>query len=283
MPEFPEIESIRQYLQANILNEVISEVKTFQHTVIRNPSKDEFEVLLQDAKLDHIERIGKLLVFKLQKFNLFLHLYIDHGLTGRLAWCSSQELPRRTVFLIKFRNEKTLIYHDSKLHGAVWLFSNINHQQLEYPPVIDSWGPDITQITENEFIERLRRFNGEIKGILTNQKFITGIGNAYADEILFEAKIHPFNKRPQLTEKEKTRLFLACRNTLSTSISKISDMLNKTHKLDNQRYWRQQIFKIHLKGKQPCSSCGNPISTIKARRITNFCRNCQIPKNKNFI
>ncbi|MFX0207238.1 MAG: DNA-formamidopyrimidine glycosylase family protein [Candidatus Hodarchaeota archaeon] len=284
MPEYPEIEAIRQYLQSKLSNEVISEVKTFQHTVIRNPTKNEFEVLLQDAILDHIERIGKILLFTIYKSELFHHLYVDHGLTGRLALSStSQKVPKRTVFSIKFRNDKTLIYHDSKLHGAVWLFSSKSNQLREYPPVIDGWGPDISEISENEFIERLKRFNSEIKGVLTNQKFVTGIGNAYADEILFEANIHPFNKRSQLDEKEKTRLYLACRNILSTSASKISDILSKTDKLDNQRYWRQQIFKIHLKEKQPCPVCGNPISTIKARRITNFCRKCQIPKNRNFI
>ncbi len=284
MPEFPEIESIRQYLILNISNEVISEVKAFQHTVIRNPSKNEFEILLQDALLDHIERIGKILLFKLHKSNLFLHLYIDHGLTGKLAWSSiSQKVPKSVVFSIKFRNDKTLIYHDSKLHGAIWLFSCKNNQKCGYPPVIDNFGSDISQISESEFIERLKRFNGEIKRVLTNQKFVTGIGNAYADEILFEARIHPFNKRLQLNEEEKRRLYLACQSILSTSISKISDMLNKTNKLDNQRYWRQQIFKIHLKGKEPCPVCGNPISAIKARRITNFCRKCQIPKNRNFI
>ncbi len=284
MPEFPEIEAIRQYLILNISNEVISEVKTFQHTVIRNPSKDEFEILLQDAILDHIERIGKILLFKLHKSKLFLHLYIDHGLTGKLAWSStSQKVPKRAVFSIKFRNGKILIYHDLKLHGTIWLFSCKNNQQCGYPQVIDKFGPDISQISESEFIERLKRFNGEIKRVLTNQKFITGIGNAYADEILFEAKIHPFNRRLQLNEKEKIRLYLTCQSILFTSISKISDMLSKTNKLDNQHYWRQQIFKIHLKGKEPCPVCGNPISTIKARRITNFCRKCQIPKNRNFI
>lgn len=285
MPELPEIEAIQQYLISTLSNEVITEVKTFKHTVIRNISKNEFEVLLQGATVDQFERIGKMLRLSFSKSNLLLHLYIDHGLTGRLAWRSASQkvLPSRTVFYIKFRNEKTILYNDSRLHGAVWLFSNKNNEQCGHPHVIDNFGPDIFQVSESEFIRRLQRFNGEIKGILTNQKFVTGIGNAYADEILFEARIHPFNKRPQLKEKEKSILFSACKIVLTNSVNQISYMLDDTQKLDNQRYWRQQIFKIHLKGKQPCPVCGNPISTIKASRLTNFCRKCQIPKNRNFI
>lgn len=283
MPELPEIEAIRLYLTPLISNEVITEVKAFHHTVIRNLSNEEFEVSLQGATLDQIERIGKFLRFSLRKSDLLLHLYIDHGLTGRLAWLVSTKVPKKTVVLIKFRNDKTMIYHDSRFHGAIWLFTNEENKRGSHPPVMDNFGPDIFQISESDFIKRLQRFNGEIKGIITNQKFVTGIGNAYADEILFEAMIHPFNKRFQLDQKDKTRLYLACKNILSTSVKEISRMLHKTQKLDNQRYWRQQIFKIHLKSKQPCSVCGNPISTVKTRRFTNFCRKCQTPKNKNFF
>ena len=182
-----------------------------------------------------------------------------------------------------FNKSKTLIYHDSRLHGAIWLFVSKNNESYGYPEKIDGYGPDILQISKEDFIKRLKRFNGEIKGILTNQKFVSGIGNAYADEILFEAKIHPFDKRPQLDEAEKTRIYLACEKILTNSVNTIFDSLCETQILNNQKKWRQQIFKIHLRGKQPCHICGNPISTIKAKRFTNFCRKCQIPRNRSFF
>ncbi len=284
MPELPELEAIRQYLASNISEQVITNVKTFLHTVIRKPSALEFEELLNGSTLDQIERIGKILRFSLHKSDLILNLYIDHGLTGRLAWSSiSQKIHAKTVFSLKFSNNKILIYHDTRLHGAVWLFSSKNYQPSERPAVIENFGPDFVQISESEFIKRLQKFRGEIKGILTNQKFVTGIGNAYADEILFEAKIHPFSKSPQLNREEKSALYLACKNVLSSAVEQISRILESTQKLDNERYWRQQIFRVHLKDKQPCPICGNPISTIKAKRLTNFCRKCQVPANRNFI
>lgn len=283
MPELPEIEAIRKYLILTLSNQIITEVKTFRHTAIRNLSKSDFEDLLHLATLDQIERIGKILRFLIYKPNLILSLYIDHGLTGRLAWSASKKLPAKTVFSTTFQEGKTLIYHDSRLHGAIWLFVSKNNKPCGYPAKIDSFGPDIIEISKEDFIGRLQRFNGEIKGIITNQKFVSGIGNAYADEILFEAKIHPFDKRSQLNEEEKTSIYLACKKILTDSVNKIYQVLCETQKLNNQSYWRQNIFRIHFKGKQPCPTCGNSISTIKAKRFTNFCRKCQNPRNRSFF
>ncbi|MFX0124610.1 MAG: DNA-formamidopyrimidine glycosylase family protein [Candidatus Hodarchaeota archaeon] len=283
MPELPEIEAIRKYLISTLSNQIITEVKTFRHTVIRNLSTSDFKDLLYLATLKQIERIGKILRFNFCKSDLILNLYIDHGLTGRLTWFSFKKLPVKTVFTMTFREGKTLIYHDSRLHGAIWLFVSKNAKPCGYPIKIDGFGPDILQISKEDFIKRLQRFNGEIKGILTNQKFVSGIGNAYADEILFEAKIHPFDKRPQLNEEEKTKIYLACRKILTNSMNEIYHILCETQKLNNERYWRQCLFRIHLKDKQPCSVCGNPISTIKAKRLTNFCRKCQNPRNRSFF
>lgn len=284
MPELPEIEAICRYLRSTIVEEVISDIKTFQHTVIRTPSKKDFENSLREARVNGIDRIGKILYFSLEKSIQSFKMYIDHGLTGRLAWyLSSQKLPVKTIFSITFVNKKTLIYHDKRLHDAIWLFSSRTGEKCEFPAIINRFGPDILQISFKDFSNRLRKFRGEIKGILTNQKFVAGIGNAYADEILFEAKIHPFSKRTQINEEEIIDLYKACKSTLTGAVEKILDMLNTTQKLDNQQFWRHQIFKIHLKGKHPCPVCGNPISTVKAKRFTNFCRKCQSSRNRYFI
>jgi formamidopyrimidine-DNA glycosylase len=283
MPELPEIEAIRRYLTLTLSNQMITEVKTYRHTVIRNLPKTDFEELLISASLKRIDRIGKILNFCMHKGNSILSLYIDHGLTGRLSWATLKKLPAKTVFSIKFNQGKTLLYHDSRLHGAIWLFVNENNKPSEYPQKFDNFGPDILQISGENFIKRLGGFNGEIKGILTNQKFVSGIGNAYADEILFEARVHPFDKRPQLNDEEKIRIYLACQKILSESMNQIYHILCETQKLNNQSFWRQQIFRIHLKGKEPCPVCGNLISTIKAKRFTNFCRKCQNPRNRSFF
>jgi formamidopyrimidine-DNA glycosylase len=284
MPELPEIEAIRQYLISILSGQVINHVNTYQHTVIRNPSTNEFVKLLEGSVLDNIERIGKIILFKLHKDKIQLCLFIDHGLTGRLAWgSSSRKIPKKTVFSLEFANKKSLIYHDKRLHGTVWLFTNEDDQDCEYPAIVKNFGPDILSITKNEFSQRIKSFHGEIKRVLTNQRFIKGVGNAYSDEILFASRIHPFTRRSQLSEEDLDRIFLNCEKILFNATDNILDMLNNTQKLNNQKYWRQRIMKIHIKGGDPCPICGHKISTIKANRFTNFCRRCQISKNTNFI
>ena len=117
----------------------------------------------------------------------------------------------------------------------------------------------------------MRRHRGEIKGILINARFVTGIGNAYADEICFHAGIYPFRKRPTLSPEEIERLYEAMRSTLIEAIVQVRQRMG----VDIHTKPRD-FLAVHGKGGQPCPRCGASISEIKARRrLTNFCRRCQ--------
>ena len=283
MPELPELEAISNYLNKKLSGDIINAVQTFKHTVIRNMGFDDAQSILKGATIQNIVRIGKILRFQFCKNDKILLLYLDHGLTGRLAW-QKKNNPSKTILTISFSSGRTLIYHDKRLHGSIWLYRSKLNEDFHTPPKMENFGPDILSISEIVFMDRIKKFRGEIKGILTNQGFVTGIGNAYADEILFEARIHPFTKRPQLTTIEIKQLYLTCQEILTLWTKKISEWLHTTDKIDNQRFWRQELFKIHLRDGQPCIRCGRVISIIKAnRRITNFCRTCSPSKNKNFI
>lgn len=287
MPELPEIEAMRRYLISKISGEVITQVDIYNHTVIRYPSPNELKESLKTARLDQIRRVGKILHFSFVKHKVTseqVHLYIDHGLTGRIRWgSSSKKFPKKSVFSIEFSNQNKLLYHDRRLHGAIWLYKSKLHEHLPIPEKIKKFGPDILEITYQEFKSRLKKFRGEIKGILTNQTFIIGIGNAYADEILFSANVHPFTKRNQLTEENIERIYSSSHKILLNATKIIFNILKETDILDNEKNWRSQIMAIHLKEGTPCPVCGSKISLIKAHRQTNFCRKCQISKNPNFI
>jgi formamidopyrimidine-DNA glycosylase len=140
-------------------------------------------------------------------------------------------------------------------------------------PGWEDMGPDALdpQFTRERFGERLGRRRGEIKGILTNARFVAGIGNAYADEICFRAGVYPFRKRPSLSAEEVTRLFHSMRATLEEAIVQVRQRLG----VDIHTKPRDFLL-VHGKGGQPCPDCGTPISQITARqRLTNFCRRCQ--------
>lgn len=283
MPELPELEALREYLENVLSTKKVLKADTFHHTVLRFPSSDKFKEQLEGSTLDKIGRMGRVLLFIFKKHDTIIHLYIDHGLTGRLKFKNPEaKTPSKIVVSLEFDNNKTLIYHDSRLHGAIWLYSAQKDFMIDHPKIIDNYGPGVLEISESVFVERIKKHRGEIKGIITNQKVFTGIGNAYSDEILFEAGIHPFSKRTDLTREEIKKLYFSCRNVLSNATKDIFKMISDTEEF-NQKNWRKILFKVHLKGGEPCSTCNHPISLIKSRRLTNFCRKCQPSKNRNFI
>ena len=122
------------------------------------------------------------------------------------------------------------------------------------------------------FRERLKKHSGQIKGILINHKFIAGIGNAYSDEILWEAKVHPYRKRTQLTDEEITNVYNAIGSTIAWASKIVSELME--NELEYKE-WRDHL-RVHRRGGQPCPRCGTKISEITAgQRVTSFCRTCQ--------
>jgi formamidopyrimidine-DNA glycosylase len=144
-------------------------------------------------------------------------------------------------------------------------------RQPSQVPDFDKMGPEPLAIPPEEFRARLRQYHGEIKGILTRGELVAGIGNAYADEILWAARIHPYRRRTQLTAEEMDRLYSALRTTLSQAVDRVRlEMADAIHLKP------RDFLSVHMKSGQPCPRCGSPISVVSSnQRITNFCRTCQ--------
>ena len=144
-------------------------------------------------------------------------------------------------------------------------------ERLDEVPGYAGMGPEALDISLAEFKERLRPFRGEIKGILVRSEFVAGIGNAYADEILWAARLHPYRKRTQLTGEEVERLYTAMRSTLLDAIAQVRAEMG-----ENIYLKPRDFLNIHMKTGEPCPRCGGQISLVGAnQRITNFCRTCQ--------
>jgi formamidopyrimidine-DNA glycosylase len=143
---------------------------------------------------------------------------------------------------------------------------------LKDVPGLNEQGPDVLDgITLDEFKARLKAFHGEIKGILTRGRVLSGIGNAYADEILFAAKVYPFRRRKQLSDDELHRIHRCARQVVLDAMSVVRDRMDS--QLDHKM---RDFLSVHNKGGQDCPDCGNRISQITAnKRITSYCRRCQ--------
>ncbi len=268
MPEVPDLEAIRAFFNARIVGEVVEKVDVLVPVVIRVP-RDDFVRLLTGDRFGEVHRHGKFLLFPLASGRV---LVINAMLTGRFAYVEpSVRRPARTCFSLSLANGRELRYADQRYMGRVYL---VPQEEIESIPQFAEMGPDVlsAELSEALFRERIRRYTGQVKSILVNHKFIAGIGNAYADEILWEARIHPYRKRTQLSDDEVGALYRATRSVLAWAGPVVAAKLSES--LDYKE-WRDHL-RVHRRGGEPCPRCGSVLSEITAgQRITSFCRACQ--------
>ena len=266
MPELPDLEVIREFLAPRIVGVPIVSVQVRRPIVVRNLLSGDMADHLVGRRFTDVSRRGKFLLLPLHDGAT---LVIHPMLAGRIRY--GEPLPRhraRDALVLRLADGCELRYHDAKDMGKVYLTDD-----LTQVPTFVSQGPDATDpdLTLEVFRQRLGRHRGEIKGVLTNQTFVAGIGNAYADEICWHAGLYPFRRRPSLTDDEVARLHSALRTVLAEAIETLRPRVGDAIDVEVRDF-----LAVHGKAGQPCPRCGSPISEVKrARRATNFCRTCQ--------
>ncbi len=271
MPELPELEVVRQVLQRRVVGQTITAVEVLPAggaIVVRDLTQVGFSQTLTGAAITAVARRGKFLLFSLTPpASAPVYLVLNPKLTGRLQLADPQDKRFvKTHLVLALSTGRELRYVDSKRMGQLYLT-----RDLALVPDFANMGPEPFDVTLEEFRARLRPYRGEIKGILTRGELIAGIGNAYADEILWQARIHPYRKRTQLTADEQERLFTAMQTTLRQAIDQVRAEMG-----ENIYLKPRDFLSVHLKTGEPCPRCGTPISLVGAnQRITNFCRTCQ--------
>ena len=266
MPEAPELEVVKDFLAARAVGAEVAAAAEVRPGVLRSLRGDMPEDI-RGRRLEGVRRRGKFLLLDLSGERV---LVINPMLTGALQYClPSQRLYKRTYLSLALSNGHELRYLDDKRMGMAY-YCDAN--QMGEIPRLNEQGPDaLDGMGLNEFRERLKGFHGEIKGILTRGRVMSGIGNAYSDEILFAAGIYPFRKRKALSEDELRRLHKACSGVVLDAIPKARERMG-----DNIHLKARDFLRVHNKGGEPCPRCGNRISQITAnKRITSYCRRCQ--------
>jgi formamidopyrimidine-DNA glycosylase len=274
MPELPELEVVKDVLLRRIAGRPILSVEIAPKggpIVLRDLTGRGLAQQTTGRAFEQIERRGKFLLLHLSRAaatEARLILAVNPKLTGRLQ-LAPPDTARAGPVHLTFRFEapaEELRYIDSKRMGQIYLTAD--PQQI---PTFAEMGPEALEIPLTDFRQRLRLFRGEIKGILTRAAFVAGIGNAYADEILWQARLHPYRKRPSLSPAEIEALYVAMVQVLGDSIDLVAkEMGDEIHRKP------RDFFAVHMREGQPCPRCGSAISAITAnQRITNFCRTCQ--------
>ena len=267
MPEAPELEVVKGFLTDHAVGVTVDAARVLRPSVLRSLAGD-FEDDVAGRSIEDIRRKGKFLTLALSDDRL---LVINPMLTGGLQWSQpADRVFKRTCFTMTLSNGRELRYIDERQMGRVYY---VSPDQVGEIPQYADMGPDALDepLSLNEFKERLRPFRGEIKGILTRGRVISGIGNAYVDEILWEAEIYPFRRKRELTDADLQRLLDSSTLVISRAVGQVREaMAGDIHRK------RRDFLKVHNRGGEPCPRCGATISQLTAnQRITSYCRKCQ--------
>jgi len=267
MPELPDLEAIRQALAPRLAGVEIVSAQILRPIVVRNLLGGDFASPLVGRRLAGVGRRGKFLLMPLAESTVWL--VINPMLAGRLRY--GEPLPRsraRDALVIGLAGGRELRYHDARDMGKIYLTC-----RLDQVPAFSGLGPDADDpaLTLEIFRERLRRHTGEIKGVLTEQSFVAGIGNAYSDEICWNAGLYPFRRRASLSSEEVARLYVSMREVLTSAVETL-----RVRVADAIDVEIRDFLAVHGKPGQPCPRCGTPISEVtRQKRSTHFCRTCQ--------
>ncbi|MFB0534111.1 MAG: Fpg/Nei family DNA glycosylase [Anaerolineae bacterium] len=266
MPELPDLEVIREFLAPRIVGVPIVSVQVRRPVVVRNLLAGDLAGHLVGRRFTDVGRRGKFLLLPLDDGAT---LVINPMLAGRIRY--GEPLPRhrvRDALVLGLADGRELRYHDAKDMGKVYLTDDLSQVPAFARQGTEATDPDLTL---EVFHQRLRQHRGEIKGVLTNQTFVAGIGNAYADEICWRAGLYPFRRRHSLTDDEVARLHSALQAVLAEAIETLRARVGDAIDVEVRDF-----LAVHGKAGQPCPRCGSSISEVKrARRATNFCRTCQ--------
>lgn len=272
MPELPEVETVVRGLRAPLAGRTITSVQYDYPGGLVRPDGPIFTARIADQPIRALSRRGKYIMIRLDPDTLIIHL----KMTGRLYVApddETQHADRWVHFMFQLDNAHQLRFSDSRKFGRVYL--------VEDPAeVVGALGPEPLDdtFTLDAFRARLARRSGALKPLLLNQRVLAGVGNIYADEALYLARLHPLRQADTLDEGEIAALYTAIRQVLADGVAREGASVNWYRKPDGTKGSAQAGLNVYGHAGEPCPRCGAPIlKTIVGQRGTHLCPACQIP------
>lgn len=274
MPELPEVETVRRELAAALLGRAFTAVERVEPFMLRDTTAEQLFALLPEAEVQSISRQGKFLVLGLSG-GLFLTIHL--GMTGQLLVLPlAAELPRHARYSLRFAGEgepeRRLVFADMRKFGRVHLTEGGPAARLEAmgPDALEgAWGP-------KQLAKSLAGRRAPLKAFLLDQRHLAGIGNIYADEILFQAGLSPLRPAGELRPAEVRRLAVAIREKLEEGVRLRGCSISDYVDTKGRRGSFQDSLQAYGRHGEPCPRCGRPlVRTLVAGRGTAYCAHCQ--------
>lgn len=278
MPELPEVETIRKQLQPKIVGKTIKKIEILsKKNFIGNPNR------ITNSKIINISRAGKYLSFKLGN-HLYLNLHMK--MTGQLLYAKNMSKPqfnieipftktntmpgKTTRVIIYFNDNSGLFFNDLRKFGWIKVAD-----KPEQPKGNDVLSKNFNLQFVNSFIHKT---NKPIKLLLIDQDKIAGVGNIYANDALFLAKINPLRRSNTLTAPEINNLYKAIKKVIEQGLKHGgSSGADKAYiRLDGKKGEHQRYFMVYQREGKPCPRCEIPIMRMKqGGRSSFYCPKCQ--------
>jgi formamidopyrimidine-DNA glycosylase len=267
VPELPDIVVYIEALERRVLGERLTGVRIASPAVLRtfDPPYD----AAVGSTVKTLQRVGKRIVFGFED-DLFLVIHLM--VAGRLRWETPRKpIPKKVGLAALDFEPGTLVLTEQGSHkrAGIWLTPG-----MDGVDALDRGGVEPLEVDAAAFGQALRSENRTLKRALTDPRIFSGIGNAYSDEILWEAQLSPVKRTSQLTDEEVARLHEAVVHSLVTWTGRLRDEVGEG--------WPKKVtafrddMAVHGKFKEPCPRCGSPVQRIVyASNETNYCATCQ--------
>jgi formamidopyrimidine-DNA glycosylase len=274
MPELPEVETVAQGLERRALGRRVATVEV-RHPGVIVGSAEEFASTLEGRRLVNVSRKGKALALELatEDGSRPRFLLVRLGMTGQFT-VKPREAPLEShthVLLALDDGREELRFRDVRRFGRL---RSCTREELE--AVLGALGPDAQHVTERQFLTAMRGRHGAIKSWLMNQNLLAGLGNIYADEALFEARIHPLTQPGRVSAEKAHRLYKAVRKVLDRAVQLGGTTFSDYLDAEGQPGAFVKKLRVYQHTGEPCRRCGHPIRRmVIAGRSSHFCPRCQ--------
>ncbi len=274
MPELPEVETVRRRLEPSLVGRRFDRVEIADARLTRPLDPIEVAVELQGERVAAVDRRGKYLIVRFESGRaLLVHLRMTGTLLHVDGGTRRDADPHRRA-VVKLDDGSDVIYRDVRRFGT-WLLAEPD--ELE-PYLAERLGrePLEAAFTTKRLAEALAGRRAPVKAAILDQRRLAGVGNIYADEALWRARIHPTRPAGELAAEELRALHRGIREALRAGIERQGATLRDYRTPDGGSGRMQHEFKVYGREGEPCDRCGRPIEKIRAAgRGTWFCPNCQ--------
>ena len=274
MPELPEVETIRTGLEPHLVGRTFEQVEISDPRLTRPLDPREVAAELEGERVAAVERRGKYLVVRFETGRvLLIHLRMTGSLLHASRDAAAGDAYVRAV--VRLDNGSDVGYRDVRRFGT-WLL--LEPGELE-PYLAERVGkePLGSGLTARSLTDRLARRKAPLKAVVLDQRVFAGVGNIYADEALWWARLHPLRPANTLTPEELKALVRSIRRALRLGIARQGATLRDYRNANGEAGGMQSEFRVYGRDGEPCTRCGHPIEKTRAGgRGTWFCPNCQV-------